>query len=156
MRIRQCALALALIAAPLVSAAAAPPPPPPEYVFKVAKLLTTSEDAATLAQLSDYVADDLSVDVNGKPVASGKAGWMRYEAAAKISQGRVVSYSEGWKDGGTLMIVDEYDTVDRANLPPGFVADPRTATRTTLYQFGHDGKIHAIHALIAPGFWITP
>src|SRR5437588_9783596 len=154
MRFRLFASAIALVAAPLARAAASPPPPPPQYVMDVATLLTENEDAGTAARLASFIADDVRVYENAKLVVNGKAAWMRQETNAKISRGGTLAFSEGWKDGGTLMIVDEYDTVDRSNLPPNFVADPRTATRATLYQFGSDGKIHAINTVIAGGFWI--
>jgi len=118
----------------------------------VAKLLTANEGASVLTQLANYVADDVRVYVNSKLAADGKADWMRQ--LAKSRMGRLLAFSEGWKDGGTLMIVDEYDAADRSNLPPTFVTDPRPETRAALYQFGTDHKIHAIHTVIATGFWI--
>jgi hypothetical protein len=152
--LRPFAWAAALIGAPFPAAFASPPPPPPEYVVEVGKLLTANENAGTGAQLANYIASDVQVSVNGKLIANGKADWLRQEETAKPVGGYVLAYSEGWKNGGSLLVVDEYDAVDRSKLPPGFLADPRPATRSTLYQFGEDGKIHAIETLITDGFWI--
>lgn len=150
------AAALGSAAMPLTSARAAPPPPPPSYVMDVAHLLTRQESAGTIAQLSGFVAGDVREYVNDKLVARGKADWARYWATAHISAGRVLALSPDWRDSGSLMIVDEYDTVDRSNLPPNFVADPRMTSRATLYQFGPDHKIHVIRTIVGGGFWIKP
>ena len=146
----------ALIASPFSAAVASPPPPPPEYVMEVGNLLTANENAGTNSVLADFVASDVQVSVNGKLVANGKADWLRQQAATKPVGGNVLAYSEGWQNGGSLLVVDEYDTVDRSKLPPGFLADPRPATRSTLYRFSTDRKIHAIETLTADGFWIRP
>jgi hypothetical protein len=156
-RLGQFALAIAFMAAPLTDAAASPPPPPPSYVEAVATLLTHEEDAGTMAKLSNFVADDVRAYVNDQLVADGKTAWMRHYAAVHPRAGAVLGYSDGWqKDGASLMIVDQYDTVDRSNLPATIVMDPRYSTRATLYQFGPDRKIHAIRTLIGTGFWIKP
>lgn len=152
--LRSFAWAAALMAAPFPAAFASPPPPPPEYVIEVSKLLTANENARTGLLLADYVASDVQVSINGKLVANGKADWLLQEATAKPVAGNVLAYSEGWQNGGSLLVIDEYDTVDRSKLPPGFLADPRPATRSTLYQFSKDGKIHSIETLTADGFWI--
>jgi len=146
---------MALMAAPLAGAGASPPPPPPQYVTEVATLFAASRHGVNALELAQYVAKDVRFYVNSKLVADGKADWMRQQGATAIG-GALVGYSEGWQQGGSLLIVDQYDTVDRSSLPPGFVADPRFATRSTLYQFGEDGKIHAIHVLTADEFWMKP
>jgi hypothetical protein len=120
----------------------------------VANLLTHEEDNTTNGRLSNFVAEDVRVYVNDKLVADGKAEWIRYSASAHISLGRVLAYSAGWGSNATLMIADAYDTVDRSNLPPNFIADPRPISRATLYQFGPDHKIHAIRAIVGGQFWI--
>jgi hypothetical protein len=155
-RLRLIASIIVLTAAPLNEAPAAPPPPPPSYVMDVAHLLTNQEDTGTIARLSNFVADDVRAYVNDKLVADGKANWTRYWAPARHSLGGVLAYSPDWRANGSLMIVDEYDTVNRADLPPGFVADPRYTSRATLYQFGPDHKIHAIRTIVGGGFWIKP
>jgi hypothetical protein len=148
--------AVACVAVSLTSAAAAPPPPPPSYVFDVAHLLTQKEDAGTIAKLAHSVADDVQVYVNGQRVAGGKAAWMQQRAGAEPRAGGLLAYSEGWQNGGSLMIVDQFDTVNSEGLRQGSVADPRFGTRTTLYQFARDGKIHEIDTVVADGFWIKP
>lgn len=147
---------IVLVAAPLTDASASPPPPPPQYVTEVAKLLTDNAREASATPLARYIANDVRLYVNSKLIADGKANWMRQEAKAKQNGGGMLAYSEGWKQGGSLLIVDQYDTVDRSSLPPGILADPRYAVRSTLYQFGNDGKIHSIHTLTADGFWMQP
>jgi hypothetical protein len=138
------------------TAGAAPPPPPPSYVTAVATLLTDKGNASAVNRLSNFVADDVRVYVNDRLVADGKPNWMRHITAIPPRAGEPLAYSEGWKDGGSLMIVDQYDTIDRSNQPPDFLSDPRYATRTTLYQFAADGKIHVIRAVTADGFWVKP
>jgi hypothetical protein len=155
MKARLFASAMLLAAAPIPSVGASPPPPPPAYVAAVARLLTQSGNSATPGELGDFIAEDVQSYVNGKLVAKGKAQWEQGAAKAPPSSG-LLGYSEGWKDGGTLMIVDQFDSVGRSSLPAGFVADPRYATRSTLYQFGSDGKIHAIRTELTDGFWIKP
>jgi hypothetical protein len=155
-RLALFASTIALAAAPLTRALAAPPPPPPSYVMDVAHLLTAKEDAGTITQLAGFVADDVRDYVNDEIVADGKTVWMREWAAARRSPGRVLAYSPDWRDNGSLMIVDEYDTVDRSDLPLNFIADPRMTSRATLYQFGPDHKIHAIRTIVGGGFWIKP
>src|SRR5947208_2288875 len=110
---------VALIAAP---ASAAPPPPPPSYVSTVADLLTHKADSSTVSQLSNFVADDVRAYVNDKLIAHGKADWMRHYAPARRSLGRVLAYSAEWQENGSVMVVDEYDAVDRSKLPPNIIA----------------------------------
>lgn len=144
-------LALLLLLAPAVQAA--PPPAPPEYVYHARQILTAAggADVVTLAPL---FADDLTISENGKTLASGKDAGVKLLAASMRGKARrVVLYSEG---DGDLMVVDTWDTVDRANLPPTFIADPRMAARSTLYQFGDDQRIHAVRIMSATGFWAVP
>jgi hypothetical protein len=122
----------------------------------VAHLLAGEESSATIPQLSSFIGDDVREYVNDRLVATGKADWTRSWAAAPISRGRVLAYSPDWRNSGSLMIVDEYDTVDRSNLPPNFIADPRMTSRATLFQFGADHEIHVIRTILGGGFWIKP
>jgi hypothetical protein len=152
------ALSIALIAlACPVIAAVSPPPPPPEYVWNAGKLLTTPgvRNASALAPL---FADDVMAFQNGKLIAKGKEAWLKWMAVAPGA--RVLGFSEssaGYGDaGGELLIVDTFDTVDRTNLPRGFVADPRMASRPTLYQFGADHLIHFVRISRTAGFWMRP
>jgi hypothetical protein len=142
------------------SVAASPPPPPPEYVYEAANVLTrpAAEDPPMFTRL---FAEDMSAFQNGKIVAKGKAAWLKWHAVMMARyDGRVLGYSEssaGSSDGGgDLLVVDTFDTVDRSDLPPQFVADPRMATRSTLYQFGSDHLIHVVRISRVGGFWITP
>jgi hypothetical protein len=155
-RIRVLTIAFALATMPAAGAWAAPPPPPPSYVMDVAHLLTGEEGPDTITQLSSFIADDVRDYVNDELVADGKAAWLRNWSPARRSLGRVLAYSPDWRENGTLMIADEYDTVDRSNLPSNFVADPRMTSRATLYQFGPDHKIHVIRTVLGGGFWIKP
>lgn len=148
-------LAFILTAIPLRSASAAPPPPPPSYVTEVAALLTANEGAPQ-TRIADLVADDVKVFVNDRKVAQGKRSWLRYASHQPVSAG-LLGYSEGRvQNGGVLAIVDQFDTIDGSNLPKTLIADPRFDTRSTLYEFGADAKIHAIRMLVATGFWIKP
>jgi hypothetical protein len=148
--------AAALIAGMSTPAAASPPPLPPTYVMDVAHLLTGKGDTGTIPKLSNFIADDVRAYVNDELVAGGKRAWMRYWTHSRASGGRVLGYSPDWRDNGALMIVDEYDTVDRSNLPPNCLADPRMTSRATLYMFGPDHKIHSIRTILGGGFWIKP
>ena len=150
-----CLLALTIAS----SAIAAPPPAPPEYVFEASKILASpaAQDAARLAPL---FAVDVRAYRNGKLIADGKTAWLglRASEAARYSP-HILGFSDGWAaDGGSgdLLVLDTYDTVDRRNLPPTFIADPRMATRSTLYQFGGDRLIHAVRIAEVAGFLETP
>lgn len=156
MRVFVSVLALAF-ASPSV---AAPPPAPPEYVFEATKILAASgsQDAARVAPL---FADDVKAYRNGGLVAAGKAAWLTLRAAkAAHFNGDVAGLSQGWassgQGGGDLLVIDTYDSVDRTDLPPHFLADPRVVTRSTLYQFGQDGLIHAVRIAEVAGFLETP
>lgn len=134
---------------------AAPPPPPPSYVAQVEELLTRPAESNTIAQLSDFVAPDVQAYENDRLVAKGRAEWMRRYRSSRVTAGSVLAHNEAWDtNGGSLMIVDQFDTVNRSKLPRTFVADPRYTGRVTLYQFGTDQKIHAIRTLIGGGFWM--
>ena len=122
----------------------------------VAARLTANGGSASPRQIVDSIAEDVKVYVNDRMVAHGKAAWLHY-ASSRPAATLLLTYSEGWSaDGGSLMIVDQFDTVDRSKLPPGFLADPRYDTRSTLYEFGKDQKIHAVRTLIGAGFWMKP
>lgn len=136
-RVRFAGVAVALAALPAV---AAPPPPPPSYVAEVAKLLNGSENASTTDLLAKHVANDVRVYVNDTLVADNKAAWTRRYALLQRQHGSALAYSEGWKDGGSLMIADQFDTVDRSNLPQDFVADPRYATRAVFISSAWTGR----------------
>ena len=135
------------------SSIAAPPPAPPEYIYEASKILA-SPPAGDVAKIAPLFADDVKVYRNGLLIADGKAAWLRLRAdeGARYS-GRIIAFSEGRAD---LLVIDTYDTVDRRNLPPTFLADPRPASRSTLYQFGNDQLIHAariseVAGILEPG-----
>jgi hypothetical protein len=155
MRFPLSILALTL-AAP---AAAAPPPPPRQYVDDAAQILVSpaSRDAARFASL---FADNVAAFENGQLVAMGKTAWLKWHAASAAHGSQILGYSESsagyGSAAGDLLVLETFDTVDRAELPPGFVADPRTATRSTHYEFGPDHRIHAVRIERTGGFWRSP
>jgi hypothetical protein len=102
--------------------------------------------------------DDVVAFENGATIAKGRAEWLKWRArATPAGPGRTIGYSEGYMEGPpSVLIVDMYDTVDRAKVPPTWMVDPSIATRATLYEFGPDHLIHVIRILRTPGFWVTP
>ena len=140
------------------SAVAAPPPPPPSYVSDASKILTSPN--LEVGKIASLFADDVKVYRNGKLIADGRPAWLKLRSAeAERYNGRVLGYSESYggysEGGGDLLVFDTYDTVDRRNLPPTFIADPRPATRSTLYQFGDDRLIHNVRIAEVAGFLFT-
>jgi hypothetical protein len=115
----------------------------------------SEEGAAAITQLSGFVAEDVREYLNDKLVAEGKESWVRHWTETRVS-GYVLAYSPDWRDNGSLMIVDQYDTVERWTLPPNSIADPRMISRATLFQFGRDNKIHVIRTILGGGSWIKP
>jgi hypothetical protein len=146
------------MAIPLTSADAVPPPPPPAWVTVEADLIALDKgaDATAGEQLSYFVADDVRAYINDKLVADGKADWLRHYGPAPIGRGRVVASSGNWHANDSLMVVEQFDSVDRSKLPAEGVVDAGPLSRVTLYQFGPDHKIHAIRTLIAQGAWAKP
>jgi hypothetical protein len=137
--------------------AAAPPPMPPAYVSEVSTLLSRAMTAPVAEQLGAYLADDVHAYDNGALVARGRSSWLERMERTPTGSDHVIGKSEGWDaQGGSLMIVDQYDSVDRSHLPKTFLADPRFAIRATLYQFGQDHRIHVIRSIHGAGFWKVP
>ena len=141
-------------------AIAAPPPPPPEYIWQAAKVLT-AEKPPGASSYAPLFADDVVTLENGKTVADGKAAWLAtWSKGSSRYDGHIIGYSEssaGYSEGGgEILVVDTFDTVDRTGLPPTFLADPRMATRSTLYQFGPDHLVHYVRIAKTGGFWMTP
>jgi hypothetical protein len=134
------------------SAVAAPPPPPPNYIFEAGNILA-ARPAADAANYAALFADDVRVYRNGQLAAEGKAAWLKLHAdeAARYN-GRIIAFSEG---RANLLVIDTYDTVDRRNLPPTFLADPRPAARSTLYQFGADQRIHTVRISEVEGILVA-
>ena len=148
---------LALTAA--APAMTAPPPTPQQYVDDATQILVSpaSPDAARFASL---FADDVATFENGQLVARGKTAWLKWHAASAAHASQVLGYSESsaghGSPAGDLLVLEAFDTVTRAGLPPGSVADPRTATRSTHYEFGPDHRIHAVRMEWTGGFWRSP
>ena len=150
----------ALSAMASLPAVAAPPPPPPEYIWRAAKILTAGKlpDAAAYAPL---FADDVVAFENGKTIAKGKVAWLAtWSKEVSHYNGHIIGYSEtsaGYSDAyGEVLVVDTFDTVDRTDDPSTFLADPRMATRSTLYQFGPDHLVHYLRISKTGGVWMTP
>jgi hypothetical protein len=148
-------LMIALVLA--MPAAAAPPPPPQEHVDDAAQILAASQQSAKFASL---FADDVTAVENGRIVANGKAAWLKWHATSAAQKALILGYSESsagyGSAAGDLLVLDTFDTVDRTKLPPGFLADPRMATRSTFYQFGPDHLIHVVRMERTGGFWRKP
>ncbi|MGN6850465.1 MAG: hypothetical protein ACTHJK_13495 [Sphingomicrobium sp.] len=151
------AVAVVLLAIPTMSAKAISPPPPPAWVTVEADLIALDKgvDPTAGEQLSHFVANDVRVYINDKLVADGKADWLRHFGPAPIGHGRVVASSGNWHANDSLMVVEQFDSVDRSKVPPD-VADSGSLSRVTLYRFGPDHKIHAIRTLIGGGAWAKP
>lgn len=134
------------------TASASTPPPPPEYVMSAAEIITSPHQ--DIASLRKIFANDLVAEKAGKAICTGQSSWLKY--AKDHAQARsIIGYSGGWSDkAGDLMVVDSYDSVDRAGLPSTAIADARPATRSILYRFGSDEKIHHIYIQEIKGIWI--
>jgi len=149
----KCWQFLPLVAILSPSAIAAPPPPPPQYIDGARQTLTisTGEDTAPFAAL---FADDVTVFENGKLVATGKDASLKLLVSSLQDKSRrVIGYSEGFRD---LMVIDDFDTVDRSKVPPGVLVDPWRAARSVLYQFGADRLIHFVRLSTVRSIWQTP
>lgn len=152
MRYRLVFLAPILATAP----AAAPPPPPQQYVDEATQILVgqANQEPSGFASL---FADDVTAFENGRLVANGKRAWLKWHASSAAHDSVILGYSESsagyGSAGGDLLVLDTFDTVDRAKLPTGFVADTRAASRSTLYQFGPDHLIHVVRMELTAGFW---
>ena len=157
-RMKRYLLVVAFLAAAAGGARAAPPPPPPGYVYSASRVLAGAMAPTEIAALAPRFSKDVKVYENGDLVADGEAAWLSL-ARRKLAapQRRVIGLAQssgGYsKDGGELLVVDVVDSVDRAALPPGSIADPRLTTRSFLYQFGADGLIHVVRIARAGGFW---
>ena len=115
---------------------------------------------ADLELCAAMFAEDVKIYENGNIIATGRTAWLSFaRRQLATSQRRVIGYAEsssGYSDGGgELLVIDDIDTVDRASLPPNFLADPRVAARSFLFEFGQDGLIHTVRISKAGGFWQT-
>ena len=135
------------------STAASPPPPPRAFIDDIAKQLV-----GTAARFDDYarlLADDLTVTLNGKTVASNRAQWLAIERdrVGKVDR-RVYGYAEGRDD---ILVIDGVDDRSDERCPQGrtCVFDPRYRARAVQYQLGSDHLIHAIRIVQSDGFLRT-
>lgn len=148
---------LSILALTIASPAIASPPPPPPVPVMDASNILASPAGFDPARIAPLFAADVKAYRNGKLVADGKPAWLSLRGTqAGHYNGRVIAFSQssaGYsEDGGDLLVIDTYDTVDRTNLPPHSLADPRMASRSTLYQFGRDGLIHTVRIAEVAGF----
>jgi hypothetical protein len=127
---------------------AAPPPPPPEHIYKAGLILSSS--ASDVAKIAPLLANDVVIVENGRTVATDKETSLKMIASSMDAHARrVIAYSAGSEE---ILVTDTYDY-----LPPvSGQFDPRMAGRSTLYLFGGDRLIHAVHVSIAKGFWAIP
>ncbi len=142
-RVWQRCTVIALFVAPKIGAMATPPPPPPSYLFSARNVLI-SDVSKDQAKIASFFADDVTASLNGQSIASGKAAWLNWWANDRSHYyGRTLGSSMGWKDGGVLLVLDQFDTQDNSTspAPPG---DPRPSTRSTFYHFGTDGLIDSV------------
>ncbi len=146
-----------LFVAAAAPAGAAPPPPPPAFVSEAADLLIAAAGRDPAREQALF-APDVAMYENGTLTGRSVADWTRLRGPRHLDgSSRVLAYSEGWDgDGGALLVFDTYDRVERATLPPTFLADPRMTTRSILYQFGADRLIHVVRIARADGFVMTP
>jgi hypothetical protein len=134
-------------------AMASVPPPPPEYVFDASAVLA---DAANKdqAKIARFFAEDVTMRINGRRIASGKAAWLKWWTDDRSHYyGKTVGYSMGWKEDGSLLILDQFDTRDNFTSPPP-PGGPRFSTRSTLCLFGADGLIHSIDISEAGSYFV--
>lgn len=136
------------------TAFASPGPPPPEYIINAARQVIPTQTAATFGQYAAELANDLTVWVNDKEVASDKATWLALERhrLGKVDR-RVLGYVEGYD---SVLVIDRYD--DRSDLPEDSHAifDPRYKTRAVRYRFGPDHLVHVIRIIETDGLMQTP
>lgn len=145
-------LALLLLVASL-PASASIPPPPPDYIMAMAKVMAPTLTPASFEPYTKLLADDLTVSVDGKPVAANKAAWLAVERSrlGKVDR-TMLAHVEGYD---TLLVIDRYD--DRSDLPdnPKMLFDPRYVIRAVQYQVGDDHLVHTIRIVQSPGLLLT-
>jgi hypothetical protein len=126
--------------------AASPPPPPPEFIDEIAKQMVATPSVDSFDSYAGLFANNLVVTLDGKRVATTKAGWLGLERLhlGKVDR-RVVGYAEG-RD--TILVKDQYDDRSDAHCPESScVFDPRYSMRAVQYQIGPDHLVHAIRIL---------
>ncbi len=134
------------------AAMASTPPPPPAYVSAAGDIIMSP--AVSVSAYRQILAPDLKIEENGKPIGVGPDAWIKYVQAHSQSRS-VIGHAGGWAgDAGDLLVLDTFDSVDRTGLPPSALADPRFTSRSTLYRFGVDEKIHRIYVADVASFFI--
>jgi len=118
-----------------------------------------TDPAVATEAIAPLFASDVIVSENSQVVATGKAAWLRWRQAERKSyHGRTIGFSSASAnehEAGSLLVLDSFDTIDTANLPPGIVMDARLSTRSTLYRFGNDHLIHRVEMAKVSGFWTS-
>ncbi len=135
-------------------ASASPLAPPPAYVSTATDVIMASRpNTPAFRQL---FANDLTISENGSPVGTGVGKWIAMEAS-KAGHPTTLGYTSGWDgDLGTLLIIDTYESVDRGEMPAAKIVDSRPITRSVLYQFGADEKIHHVVISSVTSIWRKP
>lgn len=151
--ITHCAAFALLLLGTALSARASVPPPPPEYITDMAKVVAPTLTATSFAAYAKLLGNDLTVTIDGKPVATSKAAWFATERhrLGKVDR-TMVAHVEGYD---TLLVIDRYD--DRSDLPddPKILFDPRYVIRAVQYQVGDNHLIHTIRIVQSPGLLLT-
>ena len=132
--------------------AASPPPPPPSFIDDVARQLVPTQTPATFDRYASLLADDLTVTLDGKRIATSKAGWLAIERSrlGKINRS-VYGYAEG-RDN--LLVFDRYDDRSDEHCPEAHTCafDPRYHARAVQYELGPDHLVHSIRIMQSDGF----
>jgi hypothetical protein len=137
------------------SAAASPPPPPPAFVDEVARQLLLTPTRASFERYTRLFADDLTVAIDGKRIASNKADWLALERSRLGKTDRkIFGYAEG---SNNILVFDRFDDRSDEHCPTGgtCVFDPRYHSRAVQYQLGSDHLIHAIRIVESDGLLRT-
>ena len=137
------------------STAASPPPPPPAFIDVAAKQLVQTQTSASFDRYANLLADDLSVTVDGKVIATNKRDWLAIERARL---GKIDRHLYGYAEGrDNLLVFDRFDDRSDERCPQGgtCVFDPRYHARAVQYQFGPDHVVHSIRIVQSDGILRT-
>lgn len=136
------------------AAVASVPPPPPFYVFFANQVLSNPKNK-NKEHIAKLFADDVIANHNGERIASGKSAWLEWWSIDRSHYfGKTLGSSTGWREGGSLLLVEQFDTQDYASINPPPLGDPRPSTRSTLYRFSSDGLIHSIDIIEVNSFYV--
>lgn len=143
-----------LVAACLSTAAiAAPLPPAPPYAAEILKDIRDARTARAIGKVSDRLAETVTLTVNGKQVATGKAK----VAELLANDMRYIAYSPG----GVALSADAvmtWDSVVNSNPDPkAKIADCCRWARATVFEVDGSQKIWNI-AIVenTGGNWEAP